>query len=85
MGQTVGAGSSMLSDSMRPLSCDVFMSSLSDLAADDVDHGQDDDPHPIDEMPIPGHQLHVFGVSGRSAPDQENTDSSVKMPTPIVT
>src|SRR6266478_6326607 len=45
---------------------------LAPSAPDHVDDGEDDDPDRVDEMPVPGHELHALDVRGleRSRPGE---------------
>src|SRR6266481_7275344 len=41
---------------------------LAPSAPDHVDDGEDDDPDRVDEMPVPGHELHALDVRGLERP-----------------
>ena len=58
------------------------MVSLRSLDRDQVDDGEDEDPHDVDEVPVQADDLDRLGVSRRQLPliDAMNSDISITMP-----
>ena len=55
------------------------------LIARSVDDGQDDHPHPVHEVPVPGHHLHALGVRRPQRARPANTQQRPSMTSPTMT